>query len=50
VGSHLARRELNVALTEWLARIPDFWIPEGSEIKTHGGGVMGIERLPLAWR
>jgi len=49
VGSHLARRELHVAVNEWLARIPDFRVGEGAEIRAHGGGVMGIDHLPLVW-
>jgi cytochrome P450 len=49
VGSHLARRELEVALREWLQRIPDFHLAEGAVITSHGGGVMGLERLPLVW-
>jgi cytochrome P450 len=49
LGSHLARRELNSALTHWLQRIPDFRIPDNADIKSHGGNVMGIDRLPLEW-
>ena len=49
LGSHLARRELNSALTHWLARIPDFRIPAGAKITAHGGNVMGIDHLPLEW-
>ena len=29
VGSHLARMEMNVVVTEWLRRIPDFELPDG---------------------
>jgi cytochrome P450 len=29
VGSHLARMEMNVVVTEWLCRIPDFELPDG---------------------
>jgi len=50
LGSHLARREMNSAIATWLDHIPDFWIPENAQIKAHGGNVMGIDRLPLAWK
>jgi len=49
LGSHLARRELVSAVTHWLARIPDFRIPEGARITAHGSAVMGIDHLPLVW-
>jgi cytochrome P450 len=49
LGSHLARREVTAAVTHWLARVPDFRIPDGASIKAHGGNVMGIDRLPLIW-
>ena len=31
LGAHLARLELQVALEEWHARIPDYWFPDGFE-------------------
>jgi cytochrome P450 len=49
VGSHLARRELRVALEEWHRRIPDYRIPDDAEIKEYGGGELGIVSLPLVW-
>jgi cytochrome P450 len=49
VGSHLARLELRVALEEWLQRIPDFEIPEGSEWVQYIGPVAGLSALPLSW-
>jgi cytochrome P450 len=49
LGSHLARRELTAAITHWLARIPEFRIPDGAVITAHGGNVMGIDHLPLVW-
>ena len=49
LGSHLARRELDAAVIHWLARIPDFRIPDGARISAHGSAVMGIDRLPLVW-
>jgi len=49
IGSHLARRELKIAIEEWLKRIPDFAIKPGAEMPAHAGGVWGIENLPLYW-
>ncbi|MDB5447379.1 MAG: putative cytochrome [Phenylobacterium sp.] len=49
VGSHLARRELRIALEEWLKHIPPFHITPGETPITHGIGVFGLERLPLSW-
>lgn len=48
-GSHLAREEMRTALTEFHLRIPDYSIPAGETIAMHGGGAMGINRLPLEW-
>jgi cytochrome P450 len=52
LGSHLARAELVIALEEWHRRIPDYRLDgiEPEEIVEHsGGGVLGVERLPLSW-
>jgi len=49
VGSHLARRELRIAVEEWLKRVPPFRIKPGERAVTHGVGVFGVERLPLVW-
>lgn len=49
IGSHLARREMAVALREWLARIPEFRVKPGSRVEKHGGGVFGVEHLELEW-
>lgn len=49
IGSHLARREIEVALEEWLARVPPFRIKEGTAPITYGGHVFGIEGLVLDW-
>jgi cytochrome P450 len=48
LGSHLARRELKVAMEEWHKRIPDYRLPEGAEILQHGG-MFGIDNLELVW-
>lgn len=49
IGSHLARRELRIALEEWLRTVPLFRIAEGETAISHGLGVLGMEKLPLAW-
>ncbi|GAF43641.1 cytochrome P450 [Rhodococcus wratislaviensis] len=50
LGSHLARRELVVAVEEWHRRIPDYRIPEGdSPVQHSGNGVYGFDRLSLEW-
>jgi cytochrome P450 len=48
LGSHLARHELVVALTEWHARIPHYRIPTGADV-TYNGGVLAMGKLPLEW-
>jgi len=49
LGSHLARREVQVAIDEWLKRIPEFRVKPGTKFETLGGGVMGMKELPLVW-
>jgi cytochrome P450 len=50
LGSHLARRELAIALEEWHRRIPDYRIIDAAAVSERAGnGVFGIERLPLTW-
>jgi cytochrome P450 len=49
LGSHLARRELVIALEEWHRRIPDYTLVDGAEVTEHSGGVYGIDTLALTW-
>lgn len=49
LGSHLARRELQVAVREWLRVIPNFEIRPGFEAEIHGSAAMGLESLELVW-
>ena len=49
MGIHLARRELETALREWLARIPMWRLKPGVEMKTHGGHTFGFDNLDLEW-
>jgi cytochrome P450 len=47
IGSNLARMEISVALSEWLARIPEFRLdPEGTA-RWSKGTVRGPRRLPM---
>jgi cytochrome P450 len=49
LGSHLARLELRIAIEELHARIPDYELPADEPVAIHGGGVLGIDRLPITW-
>jgi cytochrome P450 len=49
VGSHLARRELRIAIEEWHARIPEYRIAPGSHVREFGGSQLAIANLPLQW-
>jgi cytochrome P450 len=50
LGAHLARRELQLAVEEWLRVIPDFHIAGEEELTERGGGaMMTLTNLPLAW-
>ena len=50
LGSHLARRELRVTLTEWHRRIPDYWLKRGHEHLEYPPGLRHVKDLTLAWR
>jgi cytochrome P450 len=47
LGSHLARLELQVALTEWHRRIPHYAVAPGAEPVPINYGVRTLESLPL---
>jgi cytochrome P450 len=49
MGAHLARMELKVCISEFLRRIPDFRVQEGTKIEYWPGGVVGPKTLPLTW-
>jgi cytochrome P450 len=50
LGIHLARREMQIAVEEWLRLIPDFRVAEGSGLVERGGGAMtSLLDLPLEW-
>ena len=46
---HLARREMRIALEEFLKAIPPFRIKDGYVVKTHTGGILQPDKLPLVW-
>jgi cytochrome P450 len=48
LGSHLARRELRIALEEWHARLPEYSLSEGATPREYGVQ-LAIESLPLEW-
>jgi cytochrome P450 len=48
LGSHLARQELLIGLTEWHKRIPDYELDPRTPVREHGGQV-GLDNLPLIW-
>ena len=48
LGSHLARRELRIATSEFLRRIPQFEIKPGAD-RTAYPGLIAVSRLPLVW-
>jgi cytochrome P450 len=49
MGAHLARLEMKIGLAEFLRRIPDFKIKEGTKIEYWPGGVIGPKLVPLVW-
>jgi cytochrome P450 len=48
LGSHLARRELRVALREWHRRIPDYELKPGIELH-YPPGLRSVDNLELVW-
>jgi cytochrome P450 len=50
LGIHLARREMQIAIEEWLRLIPDFRVATGDGLVERGGGaMMSLLDLPLEW-
>jgi cytochrome P450 len=51
VGSHLARREIAIAIEAWVTRIPDFHVPpeECPSIRYATLGMFSLPHLPLRW-
>jgi cytochrome P450 len=49
LGSHLARREMKVALEEWHKRIPEYRLADAPSPKEHGG-MFGLDgEIRLVW-
>jgi len=48
-GSNLARMEMQVSLTEWLAALPEFELDPQGELTFAGGQVRGPRNLPLVY-
>jgi cytochrome P450 len=49
MGAHLARLEVGISIEEFLRRIPDFKLKEGTKIEYWPGGVVGPKTVPLMW-
>jgi cytochrome P450 len=49
LGSHLARRELRVALRDWHQRIPNYRIKPGHEDIEYPPGLRHVKDLTLVW-
>ena len=49
LGSHLARRELRIAMREWHQRIPDYRIKPGHEDLEYPPGLRHVKNLTLVW-
>lgn len=49
LGSHLARRELRIALREWHRRIPEYRIKPGHEDLEYPPGLRHVKDLMLTW-
>ena len=50
LGSHLARHELTTAILALHERVPDYRLADDTQLRFWGGGVLGVESLPLVWR
>ena len=49
LGSHLARREIAIALELWHQRIPSYELASDEPVPGHWGSVHGLTSLPLSW-
>ncbi len=47
IGSHLARLELRLAISEFLARFPDFELADPDQVRWSTGQIRGPRALPL---
>jgi cytochrome P450 len=49
VGMHLARREMKIALEEFVGILPEFRIKAGVEIESYLAAIIQPITLPLVW-
>lgn len=49
LGAHLARKEIITAVSQWLQRLPNFRVQEGTQPIARGGAVFGVDLLHLDW-
>ena len=49
LGSNLARREIVLAVEEWVNRVPNFRLAKGTLPVARSGAVMGVDELQLEW-
>ena len=50
MGSHLARKEMWIAIEEWMSRAPEFAPDPDRPAIAQAGGVWGMYTLPLVWK
>ena len=50
LGMHLARREMQIAIEEFLAAIPEFRVKDGFEVPFFVGNILHLTELPLVWK
>jgi cytochrome P450 len=49
LGSHLARRELRIAVDAFLNRMPPFRLATEEALPMYFGPVLGLKSLPITW-
>jgi cytochrome P450 len=49
LGSHLARRELVVAMQEWMSRVPPFHVVDEDQIELRAAAVFGLDNVTFGW-
>ncbi len=49
LGMHLARRELQIAIEEFVAAIPEFRLKDGFKAPFHVGNILHVPELQLVW-
>ena len=49
LGAHLARRELQIAITEMFRAIPEFKLKSGFDVPFFLSNIIHVDSLPLVW-